>query len=79
MFQTAQLEIARLEHNHGGVAWHDMTDVTPLHGSSMTDPERDWPNARIFRCKACDNEIRLVLSDPSPVEQAVSAWADLTH
>ena len=79
MFQTAQLEIARLEHNHDGDGWHEMVDATPLHGSALTDQERDWPLGRIFRCAACDSEIRVVLADPSPVEHAVTAWADLTH
>jgi hypothetical protein len=72
VFQLAQLELARLEHNHGGDDWHEMHDVTPAHDSAETDPEREWARGRIYRCGTCNDEIRVVLPDPSPVEGAVT-------
>ena len=67
MFQTAQFELARLEHNHGGDEWHAMEEVNDAAGS---DPERKWAGGRIFRCTVCEDEIRVTLPDPSHVEGA---------
>ena len=71
MFQTAQFELARLEHNHGGNEWHDMEEVSSAaHDSAESDPERTWSRGRIFRCTVCADEIRVTLPDPSPIEGA---------
>ena len=63
MFQTSRIELARLEHSHGGNEWHEMHDVTPAHDSAESDPERSWTRGRIFRCSTCDDEIRVTLQD----------------
>lgn len=70
MFQLAQFELARLEHNHGGDDYHDMVEVTRGHDSAENDPERQWARGRIFRCSACEDEIRVSMPDPSPIEGA---------
>ena len=74
MFQTAAIELARLEHSHGGDDWYEMEDVTPTegHAAAERDPERQWAHGRIFRCKECADEIRVSLPDPSPVEGALT-------
>jgi hypothetical protein len=69
VFQSAQIELARLEHNHGGGEWHEMVEVpSPGHDSAESDPERGWSRGRIFRCTVCEDEIRVVLPNPSPIE-----------
>ena len=65
MFQSAQIELARLEHSHGGDDWHPMEEV---NDAAEVDPERKWSHGRIFRCTECADEIRVTLPDPSPIE-----------
>ena len=65
MFQSSALELARLEHHHGGNEYHDMVEVTPGHDSAESDPERQWSRGRIYRCTVCEDEIRVTLPDPS--------------
>ena len=67
MFRTAEFELARLEHGHGGNEWHAMEEVGDAAGS---DPERKWSSGRIFRCTVCADEIRVTLPDPNHVEGA---------
>jgi len=54
----------------GSCGLHDMSEVTSDHDASEHDPERQWARGRIFRCTTCEDEIRVVLPDPSPVEGA---------
>lgn len=68
MFQFSQLEMARLQHSHGG-EWHDLTEVTPAHDSAEGDPERSWVSGRVFRCSTCEHEIRIVAQDEAPPSQ----------
>jgi hypothetical protein len=68
VFQSAQFELARLEHHHGGGEYHDMYEVSEPHDSADSDPERDWARGRIYRCSVCEDEIRVSLPDPSAIE-----------
>ena len=70
MFQWAQFELARLEHHHGENDWHEMVEVSQAHDSAESDPERQWTTGRIYRCSTCEDEIRVVPPDPSPIEGA---------
>lgn len=72
MFQLAQFELARLEHSHGGDEYHDMYEVSASHSPAESDPERDWARGRIYRCSVCEDEIRVTLPDPSPIEGAIT-------
>ena len=63
MFQSSHIELARLQHHHGGNEWHDMLEVTPNHDAAESDPERSWSRGRIFRCSTCEDEIRVTLPD----------------
>ena len=73
MFQSAAFELARLEHHHGGDSWHDMEEVSASHDPAESDPERDWSRGRIYRCTTCEDEIRVIAPDPSPIEGARSS------
>ena len=68
MFQMQAFELARLEHAHGD-EWHEMHDVTPEHDSAEEDPERQWSHGRIFRCKTCDEEIRVTMPDLGAIDR----------
>jgi hypothetical protein len=70
VFQSAQFELSRLEHHHGGDSWHDMYEVSEAHDSAESDPERQWARGRIFRCSTCEDEIRVSGTDPAPIEGA---------
>jgi hypothetical protein len=72
LFQSAQIELARLEHHHGGGDWHAMEEVSAGHDPAASDPERSWGRARIFRCTACEDEVQIVPADPSPIEGALT-------
>ncbi len=72
MFQSAQFELSRLEHHHGGDEWHDMHEVTQPHDPADSDPERSWANGRIFKCNVCEDEIRVTVPDASGLERAVT-------
>jgi hypothetical protein len=72
VFQAAQLEASRVQHNHGGNEWHDMVEASPGHDSAGSDPERGWGRARIFRCTTCEDEIQILPADPTPVEGVIT-------
>jgi hypothetical protein len=72
VFQSAQFELARLEHNHGGGEWHEMREVSEVHDAAESDPERGWREGKIFRCTTCEDEIRVVMPDPSPIEGSLT-------
>ena len=58
MFASRSLEVAQIQHGHGGNDWHDMVEVTDA-SSASEDPERGWLRGRIFRCSTCADEIRV--------------------
>ena len=68
MFASRSLEVARIQHEHGAGDWHDMVDVTDATSAGQ-DPERGWLRGRIFRCSACEDEIRI--QEPDQVRGAV--------
>jgi len=43
-----------------------------VEAHSPEDPERDWAHGRIYRCSVCEDEIRVTLPDPSPIEGALT-------
>jgi hypothetical protein len=59
VFASISLEVARIQHDHGNGEWHDMVDVTEHANATSQDPERGWLRGRIFRCVACEDEIRV--------------------
>jgi hypothetical protein len=72
VFQSAAIELARLEHYHGNGEYHDMHEVSEAHDSAEGDPERSWSKGRIYRCNVCEDEVRVSLADPSPVEGSLT-------
>ena len=64
MFASRSLEVAQIQHSHGNGEWHDMAEVTDTSSASQ-DPERGWLRGRIFRCTACQDEIRVAEPDTS--------------
>jgi hypothetical protein len=70
VFQSAAIELARLEHHHGSGEYHDMFEVSEAHDPAESDPERGWSRGRLYRCSVCEDEVRVAYADPSPVEGA---------
>jgi hypothetical protein len=51
-----QSELIRVEHSHGNNEWARWKII---HDPAQTDDERQWSRHRIFRCRSCDEEIRV--------------------
>jgi hypothetical protein len=62
LFRLNDLDL-RFEHSHDENDWHDMFEVPPSHAAVERDPERSWSLGKIFRCGACEDEIRVSLPD----------------
>ena len=56
-----QSELIRVEHSHGNNEWGTMEEV---RDAAQDDVERQWSRHRIFRCKSCDEEIRVEVEEP---------------
>ena len=50
--------IDRVQHRHGENDWHPMQPEDPSGGPE--DPERSWRDGQVFRCKSCDEWIKIV-------------------
>jgi len=64
VFASRSLEIAHIQHDHGKGEWSDMVEVTDS-SSASEDPERGWLRGRIFKCKTCEDSIRIETVEPS--------------
>jgi hypothetical protein len=51
------LQEFRFEHRHDDGSWAPMEGVPP--SPSDRDTERSWSKGRIFRCKSCNEQIRI--------------------
>lgn len=61
MFQLSSAELLlRLEHRHNDGSWSPLEAQGGHHDAADHDPERGWAKGRIFRCKTCDEEVRVV-------------------
>ena len=62
--RTAELEL-RLQHRHSDGSWSPLEPRSP-HDAASLDPERGWPNGRLYVCKACDEQV--IVEDPADPE-----------
>ena len=56
----------RVQHRHNDGSWGDLAPRSDHHGPADHDPERDWPEGRIYVCTTCDEEVRIT-SEDAPV------------
>ena len=58
MLAGRAFEMGTMQHGHNDGTWHDMDQVSaePAH----QDPERGWIRGVIFRCRTCEDEIRVI-------------------
>jgi hypothetical protein len=67
MFQLNSAEyLLRLEHRHSDGSWSELEPRRSHHDAAEHDPERGWAIGKIFRCRTCDEEVRVV--DPATEE-----------
>ena len=60
MFQIGQLAgRVTLEHRHSDGSWYELEPVRTHHDPAQHDPERDWDQGMVFRCEACEEEVRI--------------------
>jgi hypothetical protein len=66
MFQLGQLAGRGLviEHRHSDGTWGRMEPEPEHHDPAQHDPEEGWQYGRIFKCKTCDEEVRLAPAEP---------------
>jgi hypothetical protein len=58
--QVIFAEMLRFQHRHDDGSWADMVEA-PEHGDpAHHDPERSWGLGRIFQCRTCKDEIRVI-------------------
>jgi len=48
--------LVRMQHRDSA-GWHPMNEVSDVHDTAGSDPERRWLSRRIFRCDKCSEEI----------------------
>jgi hypothetical protein len=72
MFQLGQLAGRGLliEHRHSDGTWSPLEPAPQHHDASQHDPERDWARGEVFRCAACEEEVRISAGVPDLNEGA---------
>ena len=48
----------QLEHRHSDGSWSQLERVA--HDTAEHDPERSWLSGLLFRCRSCDEQVRVV-------------------
>jgi len=67
MFQLNSADtLFRLEHRHNDGSWSALEPWTGAHDPADLDPERAWANGRIYKCAACEEEIRVTEATDEP-------------
>ena len=47
-----------VQHRHSDGSWGRL-EPEASHDPSEKDPEREWSNSTLFRCKTCAEEVRI--------------------
>jgi hypothetical protein len=47
----------QLEHRHSDGSWSEL-ELVP-HDTAERDPERSWLSGLLFRCRSCDEQVRV--------------------
>jgi hypothetical protein len=55
----------RIEHRHSDGSWSPLE--RSHHDPADHDPERGWAKGEIYSCTSCDEQVRIVLDDDTPV------------
>jgi hypothetical protein len=59
----------QLEHRHNDGSW-SLLEREP-HDTAEHDPERSWLSGILFRCRSCDEQVRVTSGrDPDPADSA---------
>jgi len=54
-----------VQHRHSDGSWGSLEPDTSHHEATQHDPERGWQNSTLFRCKTCEEEVRIrPISEP---------------
>ncbi|HEY8870546.1 MAG TPA: hypothetical protein VIM30_14315 [Candidatus Limnocylindrales bacterium] len=56
----------RISHRHSDGSWVELEPKPDSHDPAATDPEREWPNGKVFRCASCYEEVVLVRPEDDP-------------
>jgi hypothetical protein len=59
-----------LEHRHNDGSW---SRLERDHDTAEADPERGWLSGLLFRCRSCDEQVRVTTSrEPEPGDTAAT-------
>ena len=58
MLAGRAFEMGTMQHGHNDGTWHEMEQVSAEFAHE--DSERGWLRGVIFRCKTCEEQIRVV-------------------
>jgi hypothetical protein len=57
----------RVQHRHNDGSWGTLDpEPSAAHDPADLDPERGWGDSTLFRCKTCDEQVRIRNEDPGP-------------
>jgi hypothetical protein len=60
MFNLGQLSgRITIEHRHSDGSWSPFVPARAHHDPAEHDPERDWDQGIVYRCQACEEEVRI--------------------
>ena len=60
-FKAAELQL-HFQHRHSDGSWGTFEPQPDSHDAADHDPERAWPEGRIYKCSSCDEMI--AVTDP---------------
>jgi hypothetical protein len=69
MDQRWRAELMLIEHRHSDGSWGSLEPERSHHDVADHDPERDWAEGQVFRCKDCDEQFRVRLPDGTTAER----------
>jgi len=59
-----------IEHRHSDGSWSALEPSPQRHDPAQHDPERGWEHGRVFKCAACEEEVRISAETPELNEGA---------
>jgi hypothetical protein len=65
MFQQLAGLSLHLEHRHSDGSWSELERTH--HDPADHDQERAWANGEVYRCKTCDEQVRISTVDQKPI------------
>lgn len=66
----ADPSLMKIEHRHSDGSWSSLEPMPQHHDPAQHDPERGWERGQVFKCAACEEEVRISAETPELNEGA---------